>query len=173
MGMRNLGLLFIVLAFTGLAEAKRVDDFESYALDTVLEGVGGWATFSGQGSNLGSPIVNDSTSGYSEFNGQFMRLIDDNSNGLLGEMVVKDSFSILYEPDEYVQVAMYMSSETVGGDEPSAGLECRVLEGGGVMLRFGVSWDYRTDNLAHWFYYDGTDHHTNFPDQINNPSSRN
>ncbi|HBG25827.1 MAG TPA: hypothetical protein DDX75_01880 [Phycisphaerales bacterium] len=169
---KKTGLSFFLLfsCLTGLAIGS-LDDFESYAIDTVLDGVNGWAIYNSLNSNSNSPIIKDNTAGYVQINGKFLKFVDNNLNGNTSEMIAKDSQCVLSRDGEYVQLAMYLSSESVEGATPAGGLECRVLQGTATVMRFGMSWDYSSDNLAHWYYNDGTEHHTNFPGTINNPCS--
>ena len=165
----SLFVVAVVLCAAAGVNGAVVDDFESYALDTILEGTGGWSNSYGFNSNLSSPIVKDAASGYPEFSGQFMCLIDDNSANSHPEIVTKSSSTTLSTAGDYVQLAMYASSEVLEGGPLGAQVEARVFDTGGIMLRFGIQIDYRNGNLAHWFYNDGAQHSSKFPDTINNP----
>ncbi|HBG27892.1 MAG: hypothetical protein A2X47_00060 [Lentisphaerae bacterium GWF2_38_69] len=124
--MKKKVIVLIVVAFLSSANAVVVDNFESYALDTVMDnGVGGWSIYGGFNANTSSPVVKDSAS-YSEFNGQFLMLKDDNSYANSSEAINKNTPVALTKDGDYLQVAVYISSETINGATASGSLIVRL-----------------------------------------------
>jgi len=124
--MKKKVILVIVVAFLSSANAVVVDDFESYVLGTVMDnGVGGWNIYGGFNANTASPVVKDSTN-YTEFNGQFLMLKDDNSYANSSEAINKSIPMTLNKDGDYLQVAVYISSETIGGTVASGALIVRL-----------------------------------------------
>lgn len=111
-----------VVCFAGSLNAVMVDDFESYALGTNLDGGGGgWSTDAPFNSNLSSPVVGDDTVTYygpaplnhetdhEEISGQFLRFDDDNSYASTSETLSKDLGMTLNNAGDYLQTAMYLN----------------------------------------------------------------
>ncbi|HBG27894.1 MAG TPA: hypothetical protein DDX75_12465 [Phycisphaerales bacterium] len=154
--LRNLLLHFILMFIFFVnficADIVLVDNFESYALNTVMDnGVAGWNIVDSLNANLSSPIVKDGNS-YAEINGQFWKILDDNSNATHPEALAKRTPITLNKPGDYVQLAVYASSETVGGTNPSGTLIVKLRDASSNNIAyFGIGWRY-------WYYYDGTAH---------------
>ncbi|HBG27893.1 MAG TPA: hypothetical protein DDX75_12460 [Phycisphaerales bacterium] len=129
-----------------------IDNFESYPIDTVMDnGVGGWHIVDNLNANLSSPVVKDENS-YTEINSRFWKILDDNSNALHPEALVKNLSVTLNKPGDYIQLAVYAGSETVGGTTPSGTLIVKLRDASGSNIAyFGIGWRY-------WYYYDGTSH---------------
>lgn len=133
--------LIIVACFAGSLNAVVLDDFESYALNTVMDnGVGDWSIYGGFNANIGSPIVKDEAS-YTEFNGQFLMLKDDNSYANSSEAINKSTPMILGNDGDYLQVAVYISNETINGTTASGSLVVRLEdESSHPMTSSGIAW---------------------------------
>ena len=121
-------LMFIFFVNFIYADIILIDNFETYAIDTVMDNnVGGWNIVDSLNANLSSPIVKDGNS-YADINGQFWKILDDNSNALHPEALVKNLSVTLNKPGDYVQLAVYASSETVGGTSPSGTLTVKLRD---------------------------------------------
>lgn len=108
-----------------------IDDFESYALGTNLDGGGGgWSTDEPYNSNHSSPDVGDDTVNYGttgthpegchqEISEQFLRFNDNNSYASTAETLSRDLGVTLNDDGDYIQTAMYLNqyqddAETAG-----------------------------------------------------------
>ena len=164
-------VVVVVFCITGSLNAVMVDDFESYALGTNLQNNGGWSVFYADGTPASPTVEDATTTSYPEFSNQFMMLADRNTTGDWPEYNQKTSPTPLSSAGDYVQLATYVSSEVLPGGINAGAVETRVLDAGGIMLRFGVMIDWHVGNQLHWFYNDGAQSCTKFPDQITNPCS--
>ena len=146
---KKLIVLFVVAAiFSGVvslcyADVVVMEDFESYDVNTIMDDeVGGWDIQYGSNSNLSSPIVKDGNS-YTAINGQFWKMVDDNSENIHPEVLAKSTPITLSQPGDYVQMAVYASSETVDGNTPSGQLAAKLRDASGHNIAyFGIGWRY-------------------------------
>jgi hypothetical protein len=111
-----LCVVVVICVASSLNAAVVVDDFESYALNTNLDGGGGgWSPDPSWQANLLSPIVKDgSVTAYPEISGQFLLIDDDNSYANSVEVFQKDLGVALDSDGDYLQTAMYLPAGGAG-----------------------------------------------------------
>lgn len=130
-----LAFIVSIIAAHAFAATDVVDVFESYADGTVMDtGGNGWSVIYSN-ANPNSPIVKSAaTDIYPEIDGQYWKLID-NGNTNDSELLIKNLPTTLTNDGDYLQAAVYVSSEqALSGINPSGAFEVRLRDEDGLTV---------------------------------------